>query len=73
MDMREARAPQVNHIAEKFVEVVVTVAGENDVATIYCQTVQCHIHEYIRWYGDLLLNYGCHGSDHAHSVNKNAC
>eukprot|EP00873_Tetraselmis_striata_P019008 jgi/Tetstr1/439272/TSEL_027714.t1 len=66
LHLREARAQQVKLVAEKFVQAFVNAA-----ATVYCHILQCHIPDYIRWYGDL-LNYGCHGSEHAHSVTKTA-
>eukprot|EP00873_Tetraselmis_striata_P045323 jgi/Tetstr1/465587/TSEL_010234.t1 len=71
LHLREARAQHVKQVAEKFVQAFVNAAGENDAATMYCHILQCHIHDYIRWYGDL-MNYGCHGSEHAHSVTKTA-
>lgn len=69
--LRQARAKEVKALAEEFVEAFVNAAGEDDAATVYCHILQCHIPSYILWYGDL-LNYGCHGSEHAHSVTKDA-
>lgn len=71
MHLRVARAQEVKQLAQQFVTSFVNAAGENDAATVYCHILQCHVPDYITWYGDL-LNYGCHGSEHVHSVTKDA-
>eukprot|EP00873_Tetraselmis_striata_P041778 jgi/Tetstr1/462042/TSEL_007113.t1 len=47
LHMQEARAQQVKHVAEKFVQAFVNVAGENDAATVYCHIMRCHIPDYL--------------------------
>jgi hypothetical protein len=56
-------------VVENFVVAFANAAGHADHVTAYTHILQCHVPKFIESYGDL-LNYGCHGSEHVHSITK---